>query len=404
MTSLGDSCPVKSQPALFGWTPHLSWISALWSGAAGLSWEVACDVQSEWEAKATFCKRWFKPRGFAFWLQLSHCRRVVLTGHEAENCSEGAQEQIPAQISQGRLPKQLLALGQTRQCVTGASGWVLWSQEGASRTGARKMSPSFSSSPLRTACIHVIYVTLDFSSCLLHREPHGFFVCLGACLSTLFLLLTAVLVEVLSGKKRGQWGRQPWGRGVMLCGASVSSWAWAGNSHRRSAPQWKMQRQGSVLMGQEPNRLKMFGAFLQGLERGKNLPPPSLAATTGEKKLVTQVEENESWERWKQVLGWRGIQSLLCKSLIAIGNMQSSANGKERSTGVCQRLVPISLVAFCGTLGKNGARKRNRSSASLCRSAASTQAGKNSPTPSGQKRFLCERGSCRLCCWKHILK
>lgn len=38
--------------------------------------------------------------------------------------------------------------------------------------------------------------------------------------------------------------------------------------------------------------------------------------------------------------------------------MQSSANGKERSTGVCQRLIPISLVAFCGTLGKNGAGRR----------------------------------------------
>lgn len=49
-----------------------------------------------------------------------------------------------------------------------------------------------------------------------------------------------------------------------------------------------------VLTGQEPNRLEMFGAFLQGLERGKNLPPPSLAATTGERKLITQVEESES--------------------------------------------------------------------------------------------------------------
>lgn len=47
-------------------------------------------------------------------------------------------------------------------------------------------------------------------------------------------------------------------------------------------------------MGQEPNRLKIFGAFLQGLERGKNLPPPSLAATTGERELITKVEENES--------------------------------------------------------------------------------------------------------------
>lgn len=38
--------------------------------------------------------------------------------------------------------------------------------------------------------------------------------------------------------------------------------------------------------------------------------------------------------------------------------MQGSANGKERSTGVYQRLIPISLVAFCGTLGKNGAGRR----------------------------------------------
>lgn len=47
-------------------------------------------------------------------------------------------------------------------------------------------------------------------------------------------------------------------------------------------------------MGQEPNRLKIFGAFLQGLVRGKNLPPPSLAATAGKRELITQVEENES--------------------------------------------------------------------------------------------------------------
>lgn len=80
---------------------------------------------------------------------------------------------------------------------------LLWSQEEASRTGAKKISPSFSSSPLRTACIHVIYVTLDFSSCSPCREPYGFSVCLGACLSTLFLLLTVVLVEVLSEKKGG---------------------------------------------------------------------------------------------------------------------------------------------------------------------------------------------------------
>lgn len=66
------------------------------------------------------------------------------------------------------------------------------------------MSPFFSSSPPRTACIRVIYVTPDFSSCLLCGEPDGFSVCLGACLSTLFLLLTVVVVVVLFGK--GGWG------------------------------------------------------------------------------------------------------------------------------------------------------------------------------------------------------
>lgn len=131
-----------------------------------------------------------------------------------------------------------------------------------------------------------------------------------------------------------------------------------GNSHRHCAPRWEMQRQRSVSMGQEPNRLKMFGAFLQGLERGKNLPPPSLAATTGERKLIAQVEEKESCWRWKQLLGWCGIQSLLCRILIAVGTMQSSAKGKDRSTGVCQRPIPISLVAFCSTFKERWSRKK----------------------------------------------
>lgn len=127
--NLWDSCPVKSQPDLFRSTPHLSWISALWSGAADLPREVACDVQSEWEGKATFSKRWIKQRGFAFWLQLSHSRWVVLAGHEAENCWEGAQEQICAQTCLSHLPNQFLALGQTRQCFSG--GWLaLISQRG----------------------------------------------------------------------------------------------------------------------------------------------------------------------------------------------------------------------------------------------------------------------------------
>lgn len=30
--------------------------------------------------------------------------------------------------------------------------------------------------------------------------------------------------------------------------------------------QWETQRQGSVLMGQKPNRFETFGAFLEGLE------------------------------------------------------------------------------------------------------------------------------------------
>lgn len=81
---------------------------------------------------------------------------------------------------------------------------LLWSWEGASRTGARQMSRFFSSSLPRTACIRVIYVSPDFSSCSLCGEPDGFSVCLGACLSTLFLLLTVVVVVVLFGK--GGWG------------------------------------------------------------------------------------------------------------------------------------------------------------------------------------------------------
>lgn len=51
-------------------------------------------------------------------------------------------------------------------------------------------------------------MTLDFSSCLPCREPYGFSVCLGACLSTLFLLLTVVLVELLSGKEGGMAGEE----------------------------------------------------------------------------------------------------------------------------------------------------------------------------------------------------
>lgn len=51
-------------------------------------------------------------------------------------------------------------------------------------------------------------MTLDFSSCLPCREPYGFSVCLGACLSTLFLLLTVVLVELSSGKERGMAGEE----------------------------------------------------------------------------------------------------------------------------------------------------------------------------------------------------
>lgn len=82
-------------------------------------------MQAEREAKATFCERWIKQRGFAFWVQLSHCRRVVFSDHEHEDCWEGAQEQISAQIWLSLLPNQLLALGQTRQCLTSAPGGVV---------------------------------------------------------------------------------------------------------------------------------------------------------------------------------------------------------------------------------------------------------------------------------------
>lgn len=52
-------------------------------------------------------------------------------------------------------------------------------------------------------------------------------------------------------------------------------------------------------------------------------------------------------------------------------------------------MVPISLVLFCGSLREDGAGKRDGSYASL----RSTKAGRNSPTPSGWKRFLWERGA-----------
>lgn len=65
-------------------------------------------------------------------------------------------------------------------------------------------------------------------------------------------------------------------------------------------------------------------------------------------------------------------------SLLPVGNVHGSANGKERSTGVCQRLIPVSLVLFCGSLRKDRTGKRAGSYASLC----STKAGRNSPTPS----------------------
>lgn len=68
----------------------------------------------------------------------------------------------------------------------------------------------------------------------------------------------------------------------------------------------------------------------------------------------------------------------------------SKLNGKEVSTGVCRSLVPITLALFCGSLREDGAGKRAGSYASLC----STEAGRNSPTPRGWKRFLRERGAC----------
>lgn len=61
---------------------------------------------------------------------------------------------------------------------------------GASGAAGRQTSPSLHPPPWS---IPVIYATPGFSSCLLCGEPDGFSVCLGACLSTLFLLLTVVL-------------------------------------------------------------------------------------------------------------------------------------------------------------------------------------------------------------------
>lgn len=106
-----------------------------------------------------------------------------------------------------------------------------------------------------------------------------------------------MLVEVLSGKKGGCSEEHSPEEGVSCCVEPVLP---AGLPEPGQAiPSGALLLNGKcrvreVLMGQEPNRLEMFGAFLQGLERGKNLPPPSLAATTGERKLITQVEENES--------------------------------------------------------------------------------------------------------------
>lgn len=125
-----------------------------------------------------------------------------------------------------------------------------------------------------------------------------------------------------------QWGRQRWGRGVMLRGAGAACWAsslWTANSHLRCAARWETQRWGSVLMGQEPNRLEMFGALLQGLETLTPtaywqvkifLPHPWEASHCYHLREETD-NSSESREKWKQLFGWCGIRSLLCKSLFA---------------------------------------------------------------------------------------
>ena len=143
--------------------------------------------------------------------------------------------------------------------------------KGPPRAGARQMSPAFSSSPPRTACIHVIYVTLDFSSCLLCGESDGFSVCLGACLSTLFLPLTLCwLWFYLESSRGGGGGEEDGGEEEVSCCAELVLPAGLPDPGQASPTRAVLlngkHRQESVLMGQEPNRLEMLGAFLQRLE------------------------------------------------------------------------------------------------------------------------------------------
>lgn len=150
--------------------------------------------------KATSRKRGIRYRGFAFWLQLPHCREWCLLAVRLKTLLEEPRSGYLHRHAEVIFLASSLALAKPGSASSAPLDELLSSWEGASRAGARQMSPSFSSSPPRTACIRVIYVTPDFSSCLLCGEPDGFSVCLGACLSTLFLPLTVVLAVVVFGE------------------------------------------------------------------------------------------------------------------------------------------------------------------------------------------------------------
>lgn len=170
------------------------------------------------------------------------------------------------------------------------------------------MNPFFSSSLPRTACIRMIYVTPDFNSCLLCREPDGFSVCLCACLSTLFLWLTVVLLVVLFGE---YWGGRVAVRKAAVRKGCCAVWSWCcllgfltlssqfppalccsmGNTEMGKCVNGSGTKQAGDVWSTSAGAGDLDSNCLL---TGKNLPPPSLGGIT----LLPPARGN--WQlKWK---------------------------------------------------------------------------------------------------------
>lgn len=281
-----------------GSVPQLSWVSPPWSGAADLSSEVAHDVQSEKKKLLAVCGAFCI---LAAALPQQKSGVSSLWGWKLSWWSPGADTQTHMPGSSSYLaPWPLPSQAVQQQCLWTSSSGLQEPPE----LVQEKWVPSFPSlCPEPHVCVWFMWLGISahvysVESLMAPLFALVFALAHRSCLWQLcwwwFYLESSRQVAVRKRVVRKRWHAELMQlTGLPGAGQAVST---------RCPTQWENTERGKWVSeqgseDQELNRLEMFGALLQRLKIGKNLPPPSLG---GIRLLPSDRENwNSSWSKVK---------------------------------------------------------------------------------------------------------